>query len=188
MTGRTIFKKMGGGIYLVSNLVSMLPLCIRRNLFVFFRGTHGNKGIFIRYILFRNLVKKCGDNVVIKENVYIYNPENIVCGDNISIHEMCYINACGGLKIGNNVSIAHSSSILTFNHKYDNHNIPIKYNPIETLPITICDDVWIGCGCRILAGVTINSRCIVAAGAVVTKNTINNSLVGGVPAKVLKTI
>lgn len=153
-----------------------------------FRGTHGTKGVFIRYLLFRTLVKECGENVLINENVYIQNIENIVCGNNVSIHEMCYINACGGLTIGDNVSIAHSSSVLTFNHMYDNPNKPIKYNTIEMSPVTICDDVWIGCGCRILAGVTINRRSIVAAGGVVTKNVPCNSIVGGVPARVLKTI
>ena len=186
MTGRIIFQKIGRVIILVSNILAFLPRRIRKNMFSFFRGTRGKKGILIRYILFRGLAHKCGKNVVIKENVYIYSPENLVCGDNVSIHEMCYINACGGLKIGNDVSIAHASSILTFNHMWDNPNLPIKYNPIELAPVVIESDVWIGCGCRILAGVTISERSIVASGAVVVKDVTNNSLVGGVPAKVLK--
>ena len=52
----------------------------------------------------------------------------------------------------------------------------------------IIDDVWVGCGCRILSGVTIGSRSIVAAGAVVNKNIPSRVMVGGVPAKVLKEI
>ena len=188
MTGRKIFEKMGGVIVVASNILAFLPYSIRKNMFLFFRGTRGKKGILIRYILFRKLANKCGKNVVIKENVYMYNIGKIVCGDNVSIHEMCYINACGGLKIGDNVSIAHASSILTSNHTWKNFSLPIKYNPIDKTPVTIENDVWIGCGCRILAGITINRRSVVAAGAVVVKDVAENSLVGGVPAKVLKTI
>lgn len=70
--------------------------------------------------------KKCGDNVVIKENVYISNIEKLELGDNISIHPMCYFECSGGLMIGNNVSIAHSSSILTSTHTYSDFNLPIN--------------------------------------------------------------
>jgi acetyltransferase-like isoleucine patch superfamily enzyme len=79
----------------------------------------------------KNLAKKCGDNVVIKENVYISNIEKLELGDNISIHPMCYFECSGGLMIGNNVSIAHSSSILTSTHTYSDFNLPIKYTIVR---------------------------------------------------------
>ena len=55
-------------------------------------------------------------------------------------------------------------------------------------PVTIGNDVWIGGNCTILPGVTIGDNVVVAAGAVVTKDVPANSLVGGVPARVLKSI
>lgn len=67
-------------------------------------------------------------------------------------------------------------------------DIPIKYNKVEKGPIVVKDDCWIGCGCRILQGVTIGTRSIIAAGAVVTKDVEPFHLYGGVPAKIIKTL
>ena len=108
---------------------------------------------------------------------------------------MCYIDGCGGIEIGDNVSIAHSTSIVSFNHTYEKVDIPIKYNPISCGYIyiyndfcSVYNDVWIGCGVRILSGVTIGNRSIVAAGSVVTANVTPYTLVGGIPAKFIKQI
>ena len=81
--------------------------------------------------------------------------------------------------IKDNVSIAHSVSILTTNHTWDNLDKPIKYNLETFKKVVIEKDVWIGCGCRILSGVKINNRSIVAAGAVVNKSAPNDSIVFG---------
>lgn len=145
-------------------------------------------GELIRYVVFHELVKECGENVLIKKSVYLYDVREMICGNNVSIHEMCYISAVGGLTIGNNVSIAHGSSILTTNHAWDDKTKPIKYNNVTMSPVVISDDVWIGCGVRVLAGVHIGTRSVVAAGAVVAKDVESNTLVGGCPAKVIKRI
>jgi acetyltransferase-like isoleucine patch superfamily enzyme len=57
---------------------------------------------------------------------------------------------------------------------------------IITSPIIVCDDVWVGYGVSILKGVTIGTGAIIAAGSVVTKNVPPYSIVGGVPAKIIK--
>ncbi len=137
-------------------------------------------------MLVKNLFLSCGNNVSISQGVFLRGIGNISIGENVSIHPMCYIDGTGGLKIGDNVSIAHASSILTTNHAWDDMDIPIKYNKITYGVVTIESDVWIGCGCRILAGINIASRSIVAAGAVVDKNVEPNVIVGGVPARVIK--
>lgn len=67
-----------------------------------------------------------------------------------------------------------------------NKEIPIKYNAIDCGKVTIHSDVWIGCGVRILAGVEIFSHSIVAAGCVVTKDVSSDTLVAGVPNKIIK--
>ena len=125
---------------------------------------------------------------MIAEGVFLHNIDNMTIGSNISIHPMCYIDATGGLTIGNDVSIAHSTSILTTEHTWNDGSIPIKYNEVIMKNVIIENDVWIGCGCRILSGVTIKNRSIIAAGAVVVRNVSKNTIVGGIPSKLIKKI
>lgn len=154
----------------------------------FFRNTDGVIGLVLRYVFLKNCCKKIGDNVSVHAGVYLLNIRTLVIGDNVSIHPMCYVDASGGMVIGDNVSIAHSCSILTTNHQWGDLNIPIKYNEEASKPVMINDDVWIGCGVRILAGVAIAGRSIVAAGAVVNTNIESNTIYGGIPAKKIKNI
>ncbi len=109
-------------------------------------------------------------------------------GSNVSIHNDCHINALGGVKIGNSVSIAHQTSLIAANHDWTDPLLPIKDQPVLPAPIVISEDVWIGCSCQILAGVTVGSRVVVAAGAVVAKDVLPNRIVGGVPAREIKSI
>lgn len=145
-------------------------------------------GVIWRYYRFRSKFRACGLNVTIHRNVILQHPRNISVGENVSIHPLCYIDGEGGIIIGNNVSIAHNTTIMSSNHTWVNNELPIKYCPKSLEKVTIGDDVWIGCGVRIMAGVSIGKRCIIAAGAVVTKDCEPNSLYGGVPAKKIKSI
>ena len=142
----------------------------------------------IRFACFKALAAECGDNVAIFRNVTLKHVDRMHVGSNVSIHTQCYLDALGDIFIGDNVSIAHSSSLVTFDHSYKDNDVPIKYNKVEKGKIVIEDDVWIGCGCRILQGVTISSRCIIAAGAVVNKDTLSHHIYGGVPARIIKQI
>lgn len=188
MTGRKLYSRNEKKINFIVKVVSFLPIKIRLWLLVRWRNIKGRKGVALRYILLRTCAKRCGNNVVIKEMVIIENVQNLVVGDNVSIHPFSYVEAIGGVEIGNNVSIAHSTSILSVNHTWDDASVPIKYNKVEKEKVHIEDDVWVGCGCRILAGVTLHHHCVVAAGAVVTKDVESGVIVGGIPAKVLKAI
>lgn len=188
MTGRNRFEKNRGIIYFLAKIFAFLGRKINYRLLVFFRYKTGNIGILIRYILIKNLAKSVGDNVSIQPGVYLFNLQNIEFGNNVSVHPMCYLEGAGGIGIGNNVSIAHSTSILSTNHTWNDISLPIKYNKETYSSVFIEDDVWVGCGCRILAGVTIESRAVVAAGAVLNKNVNSNTVVGGIPAKEIKKI
>ena len=154
----------------------------------FFRNVNGRLGLLLRYVFLMNCSKQIGDNVSIHPGVFIFNVHNLEIGSNVSIHPMCYLEADGGLKIGSNVSIAHGCSILTTNHQWEDKELPIKYNKIIKKEVIIHDDVWLGCGVRILAGSEINTRSIVAAGAVVTQSIKSNEIHGGIPAKLIKRI
>jgi len=146
----------------------------------------GRIAVFIRYTLIKSTAKRCGDNVYVGTNCVIKNMEKLEIGENVSIHDNCYLDGSGEITIEDNVSIAHNSSLVSFNHTWEDINKPIKYNDITFKKIHICKDVWIGCGVKIMAGVTINSRCVVAAGAVVTKDLPSNKLIGGIPARPIK--
>lgn len=114
---------------------------------------------------------------------------------NIEIGEGCLINhnnilqaghGKGIIKIGNNVHTGANVMIIAFNHGFDNREVPTKQQDYYDADIVIGDDVWIGGGAIILAGVNIGKGAIVGAGAVVNRDVPEYAIVGGVPAKVLK--
>ena len=187
-TGREKFKKNKAIIIFLVKSIGILPNRLLLFFLRFFRNTNGKIGLLVRYILVKNIAKQCGDNVSIHPGVFLFNLQNICFGNNISIHPMCYIDGSGGIIIDDNVSIAHSSSIISSNHTWNDDSIPIKYNKELHKKVVIHEDVWIGCGCRVLAGVTVSKRVIIAAGAVVNKNLEQKAIYGGVPAKLIKKI
>ncbi|MDY0781370.1 acyltransferase [Tenacibaculum sp. IB213877] len=187
-TGRVKFKR---NKILISVLVKFFMVFPKSFLLFFWNCTSNHSQVVfigIRYIILKVLTKACGDNIKIGTNVQILGWENLSLGENISIHSNCYVDANGEVEIGDNVSIAHNSTILSTNHDWTDSTTPIKYNPVMFEKVEISDDVWIGCGCRILAGVRIRERAIIAAGAVVNKEVKSRTIVGGVPAKVIKDI
>ena len=94
----------------------------------------------------------------------------------------------GPVCIGNHVNLAQGITVTALNHNFEDSSKRIDEQGVSTKPVVIGDDVWIGTNAVILPGVTIGSHCVVAAGAVVTKDIPDHTLVGGVPAKVIKNI
>lgn len=92
----------------------------------------------------------------------------------------------GPVQIGNHVICAQNIVMSGLNHGYEDPEVPILKQPISTSKITIGDDSWIGANAVITAGVTIGKHCVVAGGAVVTKDVPPYTIVGGNPAKILK--
>ena len=169
-------------------LCSFLGRSVNLWLLSIFRNTPGYLGLSLRYIFLKNSGAIIGKNVAIHPNVFIKHPEKLSLGENVSIHPFTYIEAGGEIIIGNNVSVAHSSSLLSYNHSWEDKDQPIKYNKLIPGKIVIKDDVWVGCGVRILPDTVIGYRVVIAAGAVVNKSISDNKLVGGVPAKTIKDI
>jgi len=185
-TGRNQFLRYKKIMLFFSSILKSVPFNLRKSLFYHARMISGKKGILIRYILLKSILRKCGDNVSIHSNVYLLNIDRLNLGNNVSIHPMCYIDATGFIEIGNNVSIAHMVTIMSTEHSYNNSEIPIKYQDVIKQKTIIADNVWVGAKSTILSGVSIDEGSIVAAGAVVTKDVIKNVIVGGVPAKIIK--
>jgi acetyltransferase-like isoleucine patch superfamily enzyme len=188
MRGREQFRRYRFLIRITEVTISRFPRLFIEILWTAIDSWRGKLGLALRYIIARNLAKSCGDVVYIGPHSEIRKWKNLVLGSNISINRGAYIDAEGGVTIGNNVSIAHGSSILSSNHQWSDDKLPIRDNSEKNAPVYISDNVWIGCGCRIMAGVTIEKRTIVAAGAVVTKDVTEGTLVGGVPARFIKDI
>ena len=128
----------------------------------------------------------CGDKFYAHTGVIMLYPQNITIGYRVSINRNTMLTAKANINIGNNVSIGPNVIINSGNHNFEKTNIPINQQGHTVSPITIEEDVWIGGGAIILAGVTIGKGSIIAAGAVVTKDVEPYSVVGGVPAKLIK--
>ncbi len=143
-------------------------------------------GWLVRYSILRRLSRRCGQRVYIGRGCEVRNWELLEIGSDVSIHAHCYLDAKGGIQIGDQVSIAHQTSVLSSDHTWGDPAIPIRDNKVVLKPTRIDNDVWIGCGCRILGGVNVRSRSVVAAGAVVTKDVESGWLAGGVPARPLR--
>ena len=109
---------------------------------------------------------------------------DVIIGDNtrIGLHST----VIGPVEIGSNVNLAQGIVVTALNHNFTDCTKRIDEQGVSTAKVTIGNDVWIGANATVLPGVTIGNHSVVAAGAVVTKDVPPYSLVGGVPAKILK--
>ena len=110
--------------------------------------------------------------------------KNISIGKNVFINSGCHFQDQGGIRIGDGALIGHNVVLATINHDLD----PEENRKNHYAPIKIGNHVWIGSNAAVLPGVTIGDWSVVAAGAVVTQNVPPMTVVGGVPAKILKKI
>ena len=111
---------------------------------------------------------------------------NIEIGNNFFLNHNCTILDAGKVIFGDHVFIGPSCGFYTANHplNYTRRNQGLE----KALPIKVGNNCWFGANVSVMPGVTIGAGCVIAAGAVVTKNMPENSLIAGVPAKVIKTI
>lgn len=130
---------------------------------------------------------KIGHSPYIYPGVWIDVPSKIVLGDDVDLAKNVLITSSGGVNIGDRVLVGYGSKILTTNHIIpEDINIPIIYSGHEMKEVTIEDDVWICANVIITAGVKIGRGSVIAAGAVVTKDVEPYTIVGGVPARLIK--
>ena len=111
---------------------------------------------------------------------------DVIIGDHtrIGLHNTIIGPVC----IGSHVNLAQGITVTALNHNFTDADKRIDEQGITTKPVVIGDDVWIGANAVILPGVAIGSHAVVAAGAVVTKDVPSRTLVGGVPAKVIRSL
>jgi len=112
--------------------------------------------------------------------------EGLKVGDHSNIGPYSYIGCSGYIEIGNHVMMGPRVNLLSEQHNFDDPDTPMKSQGIHRSFIRIEDDCWIGANSTILAGVTVGRGSIIAAGAVVTKDVPPHSVVGGVPARIIR--
>ncbi len=132
----------------------------------------------------REILGSAGKNLVIHSRFNFDNGKNIHVGDNFLANYNLTVLDVGEVNIGNNVWIGPNTDIYTVNHPLTAAGRRKRLARVE--PVTIGNDVWICGKVTITPGVTIGDNVVVAAGAVVTKDVPSNTLVAGVPARVIR--
>jgi acetyltransferase-like isoleucine patch superfamily enzyme len=126
--------------------------------------------------------KPVDDSVVVFPPFYSEFGKNLTLGKDIFINIGCRFQDTGGITIGDGSLIGHGSTLTTLNHGTD----PDRRANMIPSPVTIGRKAWLGAGVTIVPGVTIGDGAIVGAGSVVTKDVPANTIVGGVPAKLIR--
>lgn len=107
-------------------------------------------------------------------------PKQITFGKNVFINHNFTAMSIGGIEFGDNVQIGPHVTIVTDNHDLDNRYV------LKCKSVVIGNNVWIGAGVNVMPGVHIGDNAVVAGGAVVTKDVLANTVVGGNPAKEIR--
>ena len=138
----------------------------------------------LREIMSRLIGKKVDDSFRMFPPFYTDFGKNITIGKDVFINSGCHFQDQGGIEIGDGALIGHNVVLATINHDLN----PKENRKNHYAPIRIGAHVWIGSNATVLPGVTIGDWAVVAAGAVVTRDVPAMTVVGGVPAGVLKVI
>ena len=136
--------------------------------------------------LFSDLIgKKVDDSFLLIPPFYTTGGVDISVGRNVFVNQNCTFYDLGGLDIGDDVMIGPNVSIITSGHPIEPSRRRAR---VVAKPIVIERNVWIAANAIIIGGVTVGENSVVAAGSVVTRNVPANVLVGGNPARVIRSI
>ncbi len=140
-----------------------------------------------RVFCVRRIFKRCGRVSTIDRHAYFGNGSGIEIGDFSGIGERCVIPR--DTKIGRYVMMAPEVHIVSDNHRYADRSRPMcmQGSDLDHPPTVIEDDCWLGVRCVLTPGHRIGTGSIIAAGAVVTKDVAPYSIMGGNPARCIKT-
>ena len=200
-------------IMLLSSWVpGALGLLLRSKLYPLLLGKVGRGVVFGTNVVIRHPHKVClGNNVVIDDNcvldakggddnsitigngvfvgrntiLYCFDGD-IVVGDNTTISFNCDVFSANLVKIGESVQMAAYTFLNGGTHNFDRTDIPILKQERSGKGITVGDNVWVGAGAKVLDGIAIGKDAIVGAGSVVNHDVPDFAIVGGVPAKFIR--
>ena len=138
----------------------------------------------VRALLSRLFGKEVDSSFRVFPPFYTDFGKNITVGKDVFINACCHFQDHGGVVLGDGCQIGHNVVFATLNHGLAPEDRQTTY----PAPIVLGKNVWVGSNSTILQGVTIGDNAVVGAGAVVTKDVPENTIVGGVPAKVIRHI
>ena len=125
-----------------------------------------------------------GEGFCLFPPIYADFGKNLFFGKNVFVNSGCCFQDQGGIYIGDNCMIGHQVVFATLNHMLE----PDRRASMRPGAICLGKNVWVGSHATILAGVTVGDNAVIAAGAVVSKDVPADTVVGGVPARVIKHI
>jgi len=176
---RTIHSRTPESAAMVANVKRATAITARMNRLTF------NDADEVR-ALFRELIrKKVDESFLLIPPFFTAGGDEIRVGRNVFVNQNCTFYDLGGLDIGDDVLIGPNVSLITAGHPVE----PSQRRAVTIgKPIVIERNVWIAAGATIIGGVTVGENSVVAAGSVVTKDVPPNTLVGGNPARVIRSI
>ena len=136
----------------------------------------------IRALLSRLTGREVDESVTLFPPFHSEFGKNLVLGTNVFINLGCRFQDTGGITIGDDTLIGHGTTITTLNHAVD----PARRADMEPSPVTLGRRVWLGANVTVLPGVTVGDGAIIGAGSVVTKDVAADSIVAGVPARLIR--
>jgi acetyltransferase-like isoleucine patch superfamily enzyme len=136
----------------------------------------------VRALLQRLTGRDVHESVAVFPPFYSEFGKNLAIGRNVFINMGCRFQDTGGITIGDDSLIGHGATLTTLNHHLD----PERRADMLPAAITIGRKVWLGASVTVVPGVTIGDGAVVGAGAVVTKDVAPDSIVAGVPAKLVR--
>lgn len=176
---RTIHRRTPESAAMVANTRRAMAITARLNRLTF------DDVAEIRALFSELIGKPVDEGFMLIPPFYTAGGDEIRVGRNVFINQNCTLYDLGGLDIGDDVMIGPNVSIITAGHPLAPS---LRRSVTIGNPIVIGRNVWIGTGAIVIGGVTIGENSVVAAGAVVTRDVPANTLVGGNPARVIRSI
>lgn len=177
------YKMVRGKLYNPNNSY-LLALRIRCKKMCQKYNTLEYDNILERYSLMKEILKEAKGTFFIEQPFMCDYGSNIRIGDNFYSNHNLIILDSAKVTFGDNVFIGPNCGFYTAEHplEAEQRNTGVEF----AKPITVGNNVWIGGGVSVLAGVNIGNNVVIGAGSVVTKDVPDNVVIGGVPAKVIK--
>lgn len=179
-TGKKVFVGSNTKIHNSGNIVFGKSVTIDKNCVI--------DGYASQKIIFGDCVKIGAYSSLSSTSHFSKYGIGLKMGNNSAVGQFTEFGAAGGIEIGNDVIMGSYISFHSENHNFSDNTKLIREQGVTSKGIKIGNNVWIGAKATFLDGCSVGNNSVVAAGAVVNSVYPDNSIIGGVPAKVLKTI